>query len=70
MNINNIKKYLRSKVGCNIVIIYYGNRNKKEKYNGILYKLYGNIFTIRLLNGEVKSFSYIDVLTKTVQIYI
>ena len=70
MNIKIIKNYLKTKIGSNIVIIYYGSRNKKEVYRGVLYKLYGNIFTIRLFNGEIKSFSYIDILTKTIQMCI
>ena len=70
MNIKQIRKYLCSKVGFNIVIIYYGSRNKKEIYKGVLYKLYSNIFTIRLCNGEIKSFSYTDILTRTIQICV
>ena len=70
MNIVNIRNYLKTKVGSNIVIIYYGSRNRKEIYKGVLCKLYKNIFTVRLYNGEVKSFSYIDILTRTVQICI
>ena len=70
MNIKSIKNYLKTKIGFNIVVIYYGSRNRKEIYKGVLCKLYGNIFTIKLLNGEIRSFSYIDILTKTVQICI
>ena len=70
MNINYIKRYLLSKIGLKIIIIYFGSRNRKERYEGILYKLYNNIFIIKLTNGEVKSFAYIDILTKTIQIYI
>jgi len=66
----NIRNYLRTKIGSNIVIIYYGSRNRKEIYKGILCKLYKNIFIIRLSNGEVKSFSYTDILTRTIQICI
>jgi len=70
MNINNIRNYLKTRVGFDIVVIYYGSRNRKEIYRGVVYKLYRNIFIILLPNGEVKSFSYIDILTKTVQICI
>ena len=70
MNIRNIKNYLRTKIGSNVVVVYYGSRNRKEIYRGILYKLYGNIFTIILSNNEIKSFSYIDILTKNVVIQI
>lgn len=70
MNIRNIKNYLKTKIGSNIVIVYYGSRNRKEKFNGVLYKLYNNIFVIKLYNGEIKSFSYVDVLTKTIHMCI
>lgn len=70
MSIKVIRNYLRTKIGDNIVIIYYGSRNKKEIYRGVLLRLYCNIFTVRLVSGEVKSFSYIDILTKTIQICI
>ena len=70
MNLKLIKRYLASRIGSKIVIIYYGSRNKKERYDGILLKIYYNIFTIRLCNGDIKSFSYNDILTTTIQIYI
>lgn len=70
MNIRYIKQYMLSKVGSRIVVLYYGSRNRKGRYEGILDKIYYNVFTIRLINGEVKSFSYSDILTKTIQIYI
>ena len=70
MNIRDIKRYMLSKIGSRIVIIYYGSRNRKEKYIGLLDKIYSNVFTIRLFNGDIKSFSYSDILTKTIQIYI
>ena len=70
MNTKHIKNYLKTKIGFNIIIVYYGSRNRKEKYFGILYKLYGNIFIIRLSNGEIRCFSYSDILTKTIQICI
>ena len=59
-----------TKIGEPIVVVYYGSRNRRERYKGILWKLYNNVFTIRLSNGDIKSFTYIDILTKTIQIYI
>lgn len=70
MNIKYIKNYLKTKIGSNVVIVYYGSRNKKERYKGILFKLYENVFTIKLFNGEIRCFSYTDILTKTIQICI
>lgn len=70
MNIKVIKRFLSSKIGSRVVIVYYGSRNRKERYEGIICKIYHNIFTIKSITGEIKSFSYIDVLTKTIQIYV
>jgi len=70
MNIRIIKNYLSTKIGSRIVVVYYGSRNRKVRYVGFLYKLYANVFTIKLANGEVKSFMYIDIITKTIRICI
>ena len=70
MNIVNIRNYLRENVGFNIIVIYRGSRNRKEVYKGVLFSVYRNVFLIKLFNGEVKSFSYSDVLTRTVHICI
>ena len=70
MNIKQIKRYLTTKIGFKIILIYYGSRNRKERYEGILWKLYNNIFSIKMPNGEIKTFTYIDILTKTIQICI
>ena len=70
MNIKDIKKYLMSKVGSNIIIVYYGSRSKKEIYRGVVHKIYNHLFSIKLNDENIKSFSYVDILTKTLQIYI
>ena len=70
MNVKLIKKYLTTKIGAKIVVIYYGSRNKRARYVGFLDKLYANVFTIKLVSGEIKSFMYIDIITKTIRICI
>lgn len=70
MNIKYIKNYLSLKIGNEMTIIYYGARNRKEKYTGILNNIYSNVFTIILIDGSIKCFNYSDILTKTIQIYI
>ena len=42
-------------------------RNKTDYYEGIIYKIYPNIFTINSDYGE-KSFTYRDVITKDITI--
>ena len=70
MNIKDIRRYLKYKVGSNIIIVYYGSRNKREIYRGIVDRVHDNIFVIKLNDNNIKSFSYVDILTKTIQIYI
>lgn len=70
MNIRTIRNYLSCKIGSRILIIYYGSRNRKEKYCGVLLKVYYNIFTVKLCTGEIKSFSYNDILTGTIKVCI
>ena len=68
MTVSKIKAYLHFNIGKKIKIIYYGSRNKREIYEGFILKLYQNVFVVKLLSGDIKCFSYIDVLTKTVKI--
>lgn len=70
MNTRYIRRYLTTKIGSKMIVIYYGSRNHREKYKGILWKVYSNVFIIKLITGEIKSFTYIDILTKNIQIYI
>lgn len=65
MNINIIKEKLLNKIGKNVIITERGLRNKKNIFEGRIYKLYPNIFSIITRNGE-KTFSYADIATKTI----
>ena len=70
IDIRKMRQYLITKIGAYIVIIYYGSRNRIERYEGVVFRIYNNVFLIKLLNGDTKSFSYNDILTKTIRIYI
>ena len=67
MNINIIKDQLVGKIGKNVIITERGLRNKKQIFEGTIYKLYPNIFSIMTRSGE-KTFSYSDIATKTILI--
>lgn len=67
MNLDIIKDKIVQKIGSNVIITEKGMRNRKQIYEGKLYKIYPNIFSIMTRNGE-KTFSYSDVATKTVLI--
>lgn len=67
MNLDIIKSNISRNIGRKVIITEKGMRNKRSIYEGILYKLYPNIFSIKTRIGE-KSFSYADVATKTILI--
>lgn len=67
MNINLIKDNIKNKLGREVIITLKCIRNRKEIYEGKLYKVYPNIFSILTRNGE-KTFSYVDVATKDILI--
>ena len=67
---NKIRKYIVSKLGCKVLIISLQNRNREERYEGVIKNTYKNVFTIILENGSYKSFSYVDILIGNVRVYI
>ncbi len=67
MNLDVIKKNISRKINSDVVITVRGIRNKKQIYEGKIFRLYPNIFSIMTKNGE-KSFSYADVAIKDILI--
>ena len=67
MNLDNIKEEIKNNLNQAVCITVYGMRNKTNKYTGIISGVYPNIFTV-LTDGENKSFSYVDVVTKEIEI--
>jgi uncharacterized protein Veg len=69
--IDKIKEDMGNHLGEEIKIIFNGGRNRKEEYNAILKGLYKFIFIVKLNNdiNEIKSFTYSDVLTQTIEIF-
>lgn len=70
MNKNKIRAYINSKIGNKVVIISFQNRNREEKYEGIVNNVYNHLFTIIQKDGRCKSFSYVDILTGNIRVYI
>lgn len=67
MNLDAVKDNITKNIGKKVVITVYGMRNKVNKYEGVLYKVYPNIFSIMTDYGE-KSFSYNEYITGEVKI--
>lgn len=62
MNLDIIKENIQNKLNRKVIIVEKKMRNRKQTYEGTIYKLYPNIFSIMTIRGE-KSFSYADVAT-------
>ncbi len=67
MNLDTVKENITKNIGKKVIITVYGMRNKINKYEGVLYKVYPNIFSIMTDYGE-KSFSYNEYITGEVKI--
>lgn len=68
MNINTVKEEISRNVNRKVRVVVYGMRNKVNEHIGTINEIYPYIFTI-LCDGENKSFSYADVITKEVEIH-
>lgn len=68
--ITKIKDELNDHLGEVVTLNYNLGRNKYETYQVVIKKLYNNIFTVQMNNDEniIKSFSYSDIITKTIKI--
>ena len=67
--IKKIKSNISDNLNKKVKILYNGSRNKKEEYIGTIKEVYNNIFIVKLDTDEIKSFSYFDVLTNTVEVF-
>lgn len=67
MNLDAVKDNIAKNIGKKVIVTVYGMRNKVNKYEGVLYKVYPNIFSIMTDYGE-KSFSYNEYITGEVKI--
>lgn len=69
MTKSEIIEKLNDHIGSYVTIKYNLGRNKYEKYHVKIKELYSNIFLVELKDDNViKSFSYNDVITKTIKI--
>lgn len=68
MKVEDIRLELDKHIGDNVKVKYSLGRNKYEEYDGVIKKLYSHVFLIENESNEIKSFSYYDVITKTIKI--
>jgi uncharacterized protein Veg len=68
MNLDIIKNNIKKHLGSNILIKCNLGRNKYEHYNVKIIKVYNNVFLVEGKNKDIKSFSYNDIIMKTIKI--
>ena len=70
MNIKKIRMQLEQNKGKTLHFRFNGSRNQIEEFNGEIIELYPSIFLVRLEGEEnkIKSFSYSDLITESVEI--
>lgn len=69
MKLDEIRSKLEDYVGEEVTINCNLGRNKFEKYEAIIKKIYSNVFLVEINSTtEIKSFSYTDIITKTIKI--
>lgn len=68
MMLDNIKNKILENVGIRHKFKYNGSRNQIEEFYGFVNNCYNAIFTIKLDDGSIKSFSYSDVLINCLEI--
>ena len=68
MNINIVKDNIKKHIGDNILIKCNLGRNKYENYNVKIIKVYNNVFLVEGKDKDIRSFSYNDIIMKTIKI--
>lgn len=68
MTIQKIKENISDNLGNKVRIKFNIGRNKHEEFDAIIKELYNFIFIVQT-ETENKSFTYSDVLTKTVELH-
>lgn len=62
---------IKADIGKKLRFKYNGARNQIEEFSGCIEDVYSSVFTIKMDNdnGFLKTFSYNDVLTQTLEIF-
>lgn len=68
-NINKAKKRIELLCGTKLLIKVNEGRGKTSCFTGIIEDMYPSLFTFRTDSGELKTFYYSDVLTKSVKFF-
>ena len=68
MTLDKIKEEVYRNKGVVKSFVFKGSRNQLDTFEGVITDLYPAIFTIKLLDDQIKSFSYSDILIENLRI--
>lgn len=72
VTVEQVRCKLNDYLGKDVTIKCSLGRNKYERYNAKIKELYKNVFLVEIqeskIKNEIKSFSYSDIITKTIKI--
>lgn len=68
MILDNIKKKIEMNKGLLKRFVFHGARNQNEEFEGTIIKMYNSLFLIKTIDGQIRSYSYADVLISNLEI--
>ena len=68
MIMDKVRNKILSLIGVRKHFIFYGARNQNDNFFGKIIKVFPAIFIIELDNGQIRSYSYNDVLISNLKI--
>ena len=70
MMLERVRSRVRSCLNVNKKFIFHGTRNQNEEFDGIVTEMYPAVFIIKVSGGQIRSFSYSDLLVGNLEIVI
>jgi len=72
MNIERIRENIEKNKGKTVRFKFNGTRNQTEEFEAVIENTYNYVFVVRLEKNKEqrKSFSYSDVLTENLEIFV
>lgn len=68
MILDNVKKKIEMNKGLLKRFIFHGTRNQNEEFEGTIIKMYNSLFLVKMIDGQIRSYSYADVLISNLEI--
>ena len=63
-----VKNNVRSSLNVNRRFIFHGARNQNEEFEGMVTEIYPAVFVINIGSGQIRTFSYSDLLIGNLEI--